>query len=448
MMEHESTTTFSLRRQIPSRSFCLRYYALQLSLPKTHIATLPSWTAKAVPRRWTFEGGGPTLLHVEVRENSQVILGADFVTGFLSAWDSGSIQVDGGSIYGYDDGIFLHDDTDTVMSGGNVTGNRDGVRVWDRSTFTLDAGEVLGNDDGIDANNGGIVTIESGRVTASDNGIRAKGDSQVTINGGNIFGWQNGAALSGDASIVIDGPNAVDEGAEYGIQATGDAMVRVLAGTVRGVYAAILSEDDAEVEIRGGQLEGGLIADHGGMIEVIGSELVLDGTQLTGRLDDGSAINTLAFSDNGGQIILSGILERTCDSTADGACNLLDIDRLLYDGIVTNDAQFDLDGNGTVDLADRDAWLTESGYLMGDFDLDHMVDSGDLNRIAVAWTNDGQTSYGAGDTNGDGIIDGLDLNGLALNWQSRSAAASVVPEPSGDWLFAWASVLLIARWRR
>lgn len=253
-------------------------------------------------------GGGTALLHVEARENSQAVIGDDFVSGFVSAWDSGSIQIESGSIYGYDDGIFLHDNSDTVMSNGDVTGNRDGVRVWDRSTFTLDAGEVLGNDDGIDAKNDGIVTITSGIVTGSDNGIRAKGDSQVTINGGSIFGWQNGAALSGESSFTVNGPTAVIEGAEHGIQARGDSNVQVLAGTLRGRYAAILSEEEAEVEIRGGQLEGGLIADHGGVIEVVGSELVLDGTQLSGRLDDGSPLNIRAFSDNGGQIILSGIL--------------------------------------------------------------------------------------------------------------------------------------------
>ena len=43
-----------------------------------------------------------------------------------------------------------------------------------------------------------------------------------------------------------------------------------------------------------------------------------------------------------------------CDFDTNTACDVADLDALLYGGIPANDATFDMDGSGTVDLADRD----------------------------------------------------------------------------------------------
>ena len=84
----------------------------------------------------------------------------------------------------------------------------------------------------------------------------------------------------------------------------------------------------------------------------------------------------------------------------------------------TNEASFDMTGDGLVDLADRDAWLTVAGaannasggaYLLGDADLDGFVDTSDFN----IWNNNKFTNVAEwcqGDFNADGVVDTSDFN--------------------------------------
>ena len=106
------------------------------------------------------------------------------------------------------------------------------------------------------------------------------------------------------------------------------------------------------------------------------------------------------------------------DFNDDGLFNGLDIDALVAEiAAGTNGGTFDLTGDGTVDLADRDAWLVEAGeinlgagrvYLLGDANLDGSVDGNDF----IAW-NDNKFTPGNGwtgsDFNADGFTDGVDF---------------------------------------
>ena len=83
-----------------------------------------------------------------------------------------------------------------------------------------------------------------------------------------------------------------------------------------------------------------------------------------------------------------------------------------------NDPAFDLNGDGIVDLADRDAWLAEAGnvnigpgraYLLGDANLDGRVDISDFN----VWNSNKFTSgvyWCNGNFNGDTFVDVTDFN--------------------------------------
>ena len=84
----------------------------------------------------------------------------------------------------------------------------------------------------------------------------------------------------------------------------------------------------------------------------------------------------------------------------------------------THNASYDLTGDGLVDLADRDTWLAEAGFLnlpsgnayrLGDANLDGVVDGSDFNL----WNSNKFTTVAAwsrGDFNADGIVDGSDFN--------------------------------------
>ena len=125
-----------------------------------------------------------------------------------------------------------------------------------------------------------------------------------------------------------------------------------------------------------------------------------------------------------------------CDLNVDGVCDIGDIDDLLYIELGGDNLVYDLDGSGTVDLADRDIWLSHEdvGSFPGDFDLNGQVDAGDLNTLGGNWRSTDLTSYAHGDANGDGIANAADLNALGSNWQAGvapAASTAAVPEPTG-----------------
>lgn len=157
-----------------------------------------------------------------------------------------------------------------------------------------------------------------------------------------------------------------------------------------------------------------------------------------------------------GRLTFSGpdVQSDPCDFDMDGDCDVADIDLLMYDGIANNDLAYDLDGSGTVDTGDRNAWLIEADSLPGDATLDGIVKSDDLNEVGVSWQRMDATSWSQGDFNGDGIVDSTDLNDVGVNWQSTAATfagaqpASAVPEPTGALTGLLAVLGLLAMRRR
>ena len=139
-----------------------------------------------------------------------------------------------------------------------------------------------------------------------------------------------------------------------------------------------------------------------------------------------------------------------CDFNRDGGCGVDDLNQLMYDGLVNQQSIYDLDGNQTVDLGDRDVWLSDAGlenigraYLTGDTNLDGVVEAADLNDVGISWLQPGIDSWASGDFNGDGTSDAVDLNEVGLNWQTGVAAA--VPEPTKTvnlWFFLLAVPLI------
>lgn len=141
-----------------------------------------------------------------------------------------------------------------------------------------------------------------------------------------------------------------------------------------------------------------------------------------------------------------------CDFDADLACTVADIDLLTAEiAMGGNNLSFDIDGDGSISIADRDDWLskaaTENGksapYLLGDANLDGSVNALDLNELGQRWRQQ-DNLWSHGDFSADGVIDALDLNAMGQNWRRMIplAAAASVPEPSALSLLLIAALLV------
>lgn len=159
------------------------------------------------------------------------------------------------------------------------------------------------------------------------------------------------------------------------------------------------------------------------------------------------------------------VVQDECDFDGDTDCDVDDLDGLTNEigirgkGAAAGPAPspFDLTGDGNVDDADRDAWLSQAAtknglsapYQLGDSNLDLKVDAEDLNAVGINWQTDNHLWSGGNFTRGS--VNAEDLNLVGINWQQTHpdfvAGAQGVPEPAGCILALGALLLLIRRRR-
>ena len=150
-----------------------------------------------------------------------------------------------------------------------------------------------------------------------------------------------------------------------------------------------------------------------------------------GRLDRYTDYGSLGFF----TIEAEGITgAATGDFNADGILDVTDLDLLIEDIYLASVGQghvnqFDMTGDGQVDLNDRDNWLAVAGqvnlpsglpYLLGDANLDGAVDGSDFsqwNRYKFSSTQ----RWSHGNFNGDLLADGTDFN----TWNANKFQSSL-----------------------
>lgn len=190
----------------------------------------------------------------------------------------------------------------------------------------------------------------------------------------------------------------------------------------------------------------------GGLTESDGSGAAHEATLLT---DAGTAL-MMASIDYALGLTTTPTVDGDFDN--DGDYDGADIDSLVFEiAAGTNGAAFDLDGDGSVNLSDRDAWLTAGGaavlasknpFPLGDQDLNGKVDSSDLGLMLNNFGATEGIAYTGGDLNADSNVDSTDL-GLLLNGFGQSAAsgAVAVPEPNAISLVMLALLAFVCRVR-
>ena len=144
------------------------------------------------------------------------------------------------------------------------------------------------------------------------------------------------------------------------------------------------------------------------------------------------------------------------DFNFDQTFSCADVDELvqsIVDG--TNRAEFDVTGDGMVNVEDLDEWLARAGaanlpsgasYLPADANLDGTVDAVDF----TLWNDHKFTanaSFCSGDFNADGVVDAVDFT-IWNDHKFTSADSVAVPEPTTFFAGVMFAVGVLARHRR
>jgi hypothetical protein len=143
------------------------------------------------------------------------------------------------------------------------------------------------------------------------------------------------------------------------------------------------------------------------------------------------------------------------DFNEDGQLTVEDINLLSAEVRAgTNNVQFDLNNDASVNDADRTVWVTSlRNTYFGDADLNGQFNSGDLVTVLASGTYEtgADSGWGEGDFDGDGRTGSSDLVAALADGGyeagPRGAVAAAVPEPSSMALAAAASLALLAAWR-
>lgn len=134
------------------------------------------------------------------------------------------------------------------------------------------------------------------------------------------------------------------------------------------------------------------------------------------------------------------------DFDGDGDVDGDDVDLLAANfSDQATDPRFDLDGDGDVDAEDRYLLVTDViGTLVGDFNLDFVVNAADVAVLSSAYGKSGQWGWGEGDVTGDGLVNSADLAMTAANY---GQSAPTVPEPLTLSFLAAGTIPLLRRRR-
>ena len=116
---------------------------------------------------------------------------------------------------------------------------------------------------------------------------------------------------------------------------------------------------------------------------------------------------------------------------------------LMVPAMVNDDPKFDLNGDGSVNHADRLFWIEElTNTYYGDANFDGQFNSSDFVTVfsAAKYEKDEPATWAEGDWNGDGRFNSSDFviafGGAGYEKGLREGGLQVVPEPSGILLLA------------
>ena len=176
--------------------------------------------------------------------------------------------------------------------------------------------------------------------------------------------------------------------------------------------------------------------------------LKFDAVQLVDDPGEGSRRGGTAGADIDAIAAISSAFA-DCDFDKNRACGLTDLNELLLQGPIAigtasgdEVAEYDMNADGRIDLADLDVWLESAArslghprpYLRGDADLDGIFGTSDLVQVFIAgqYEDDipGNSTWDTGDWNGDLEFNTSDLVAAFAggHYEGKRFATRPVPE--------------------
>lgn len=192
--------------------------------------------------------------------SSLVELVAGLIEGSPAArvWEGGRLHVSGGTIRALpnspdvfiDDSwaIFANQNAEVHVSGGTIEGVRSAVTTDGNSKVFITGGTFTAEDQAISA--AGRVEIDGGSFHGDANGARSIDSSMVTISNGTFTGGSIGFEATETSEVLIRGGTFTGD-ADFGLQAHGNADVRIFGGSFSGGTLALRVQQAAVVKVHG-----------------------------------------------------------------------------------------------------------------------------------------------------------------------------------------------------
>ena len=284
--------------------------------------------------------------------------------------------------------------------------------------------------------------MQPGHIPSTDCAINLQDTGRLSVWEANLSGASAGIS-AGDKSTVRLYRPTIGESSDtnawslHGIEVKDQSSVAVLGGSLRASQSVISVEDDARLDLYGGQVSGKVRLLNSGLLHVYGQNLSWDGEQLQGELSDGSPMRLFLDETDFARVVIHEGAHHPFDFNQDRLLNVADIDQLT--AAVRNSTSnriFDTDVDGQIDWQDIEV-LTRAylDVLPGDANLDESFDSRDLVQVFTYGQFedrvDNNSGWAQGDWDGNGDFTTADLTRAFQvgQYADTTTASHGVPEP-------------------